>query len=129
MSRHAAQPRLLVGMLATLVLLACAPAHADEQAAAPKDTKTQSSPKKDGAKQETPVKEDTEQAAEDAAPSKGGQCTGKATFCGVYSSVFCNSQPGCSYSYSTNRCMGLAMECTKATNAAFCEKIKGCSWK
>ncbi|GEN13141.1 hypothetical protein MFU01_81780 [Myxococcus fulvus] len=117
-------------MLATLVLLACAPAHADEQAAAPKDTKTQSSPKKDGAKQETPAKEDPEQSPEDAAPSKGGgQCTGKATFCGVYSSVFCNSQPGCSYSYSTNRCMGLAMECTKATSAAFCEKIKGCSWK
>ncbi|MFY1824573.1 hypothetical protein ACN47A_01540 [Myxococcus fulvus] len=116
-------------MLATLVLLACAPAHADEQAPAPKDTNTQSSPKKDGAKPETPAKEDTKQAPEDTAPSEGGQCTGKATFCGVYSSVFCSSQPGCSYSYATKRCMGLAMDCTKATNAAFCKKIKGCNWK
>lgn len=130
MPRHAAPPRLFLGILATALLLACAPAHADEQVPATQNKKAQSTPEKDGATPEAPGKEDAPPTAEEEpAPGEGGQCTGKATFCAVYSSVFCNSQPGCSYSYATKRCMGLAMDCEKAKNAAFCGRIKGCAWK
>lgn len=57
------------------------------------------------------------------------RCVGKATFCAVYSQPFCNSQPGCAYSFALNLCTGVALQCESATNEVFCGKIKGCQWK
>ncbi|NTX41286.1 hypothetical protein HUA78_43345 [Myxococcus sp. CA033] len=136
MLRHAERLGLVMG-LATAVLLACAPASAEGPSSDTKNKDTQAKPatpapqdSADGKVKESPPKDGTQKAAEDTAANEGGgQCTGKATFCGVYSSVFCNSQPGCSYSYASKMCMGIAMDCKKATNSAFCKKIKGCAWK
>ncbi|MFY2557484.1 hypothetical protein ACN469_07655 [Corallococcus terminator] len=137
MLRHAQRLGLVMG-LATVVLLACAPASAEDSASNKTQIKnTQTKPAatppsdtKEGTAKEAPQKDGEEKPAEDTAASEGGgRCTGKATFCGVYSSVFCNSQPGCSYSYASKMCMGIAMDCKKATNATFCGKIKGCAWK
>jgi len=136
MLRHTQRLGLVMGLV-TAVMLACAPPASAE---GPSSNKTQNkkaqtkpaatpSDAEDGAAKETPGK-NGEKAEDDNAPSGGaGKCTGKATFCGVYSSVFCNSQPGCSYSYASKMCMGIAMDCEKAENATFCEKIKGCAWK
>ena len=43
--------------------------------------------------------------------------------------ALCSSQPGCSWLFASNMCGGVAVKCESATNAAFCGKIKGCSWK
>ncbi|MCP3161782.1 hypothetical protein [Myxococcus qinghaiensis] len=136
MLRHAQRLGLVMGLV-TAVMLACAPASAEGPSSnKTQNKKTQTKPAappsdaEDGAAKEAPGKDGAEKTEDDAAPSGGaGKCTGKATFCGVYSSVFCNSQPGCSYSYASKMCMGIAMDCEKAENATFCEKIKGCAWK
>ncbi|MBE4750988.1 hypothetical protein G4177_22710 [Corallococcus sp. ZKHCc1 1396] len=68
--------------------------------------------------------------AKGSSTAKGSsRCSGKATFCGVYSRTFCSSQPGCYYMFATNMCGGLPIKCETATNEAYCTKIKGCSWK
>ncbi|WP_338866836.1 hypothetical protein [Myxococcus stipitatus] len=138
MLRHAERLSLILG-IATAALLACSPASAEgpgTPAPTPnKNTQAKTPPaappasSNDAAK--PPSGKDTTEPAPDAsAPSDtGGKCTGKATFCAVYSSIFCSSQPGCAYSYASRMCMGIAVECNKATNAAFCGKIKGCTWK
>ncbi|NVJ24105.1 MULTISPECIES: hypothetical protein [Myxococcus] len=138
MLRHAQRLGLVMGLV-TAVMLACAPPASAEGPSSNDKTqnkKTQAKPAatpsdaEDGTAKQPPGKDDAAKAEDDTAPSGGaGKCTGKATFCGVYSSVFCNSQPGCSYSYASKMCMGIAMDCQKATNATFCGKIKGCAWK
>lgn len=102
----------LLSGLAVAVLLACSPASAK-------------APRGDAG---TPAAQDAGTAS-DTTASTGGSCTGKATFCGVYGQTFCSSQPGCSYSFATKTCTGLAPKCETATNQAFCKKIKGCKWK
>ena len=71
--------------------------------------------------------EAAESKPEKAAPA--GRCTGKATFCAVYSRTFCSSQPGCAFLFGANMCGGVPPKCETATTAAYCGKIKGCSWK
>ncbi|MBJ6759711.1 hypothetical protein JGU66_02975 [Myxococcaceae bacterium JPH2] len=61
--------------------------------------------------------------------ASGGHCTGKATFCGVYSQTFCNTQPGCIYYFSSKMCSGIPPKCETATNEKYCKLIKGCAWK
>ena len=105
--------------LTVAALLACAPASAK---APPADGGTATG--RDGGTASTEAaKPDSAQATE------GGSCTGKATFCAVYGQTFCGSQPGCTWSFASRTCNGLALKCETATNAAFCRKIKGCKWQ
>ncbi|WP_342381497.1 hypothetical protein NVS55_17850 [Myxococcus stipitatus] len=131
MLRPAQRLSLILG-IATAALIACTPANAEGPAtpAPSQDTQGGKSKKPQAPPPAAPKDEAPKPAPEAAAPSEtGGKCTGKATFCAVYSSIFCSSQPGCSYSYASRMCMGIAVECDKATNATFCGKIKGCTWK
>ena len=70
-----------------------------------------------------------DEATDENEGNTSSRCTGKATFCAVYAQPFCNSQPGCAYSFALNLCTGVALKCESATNEAFCGKIKGCQWK
>ncbi|MFP2911469.1 hypothetical protein ACLESD_41880 [Pyxidicoccus sp. 3LFB2] len=126
MVQHVERRLGLLSGLAVAVLLACAPASAK---APPTDAGTASG--KDGGTAAAQATPEPEQKAEGATArsSGGGSCSGQATFCGVYSQVFCSSQPGCSYSFARNTCGGLPVKCETATNEAFCKKIKGCKWK
>lgn len=88
------------------------------------------------AKRSTPAVKATTTHERDEVPQsdrseagRAARCVGKATFCAVYSQPFCNSQPGCAYSFALNLCTGVALKCESATNEAFCGKIKGCKWK
>ncbi|MFP2930146.1 hypothetical protein ACLESO_34110 [Pyxidicoccus sp. 3LG] len=125
MVQHVQRLGWLTG-LAVAALLACAPASAkapenDAGTPAGKDAGTTAS--KD---QEKPAQTPSEDSAK---ASSGGSCTGKATFCAVYPQLWCSSQPGCSWSFGSGTCGGLAIQCEKATNQAFCQKIKGCKWQ
>ncbi|QSQ16127.1 hypothetical protein [Myxococcus landrumensis] len=139
MLRHAQRLSLILG-IATAALIACTPANAEGPAtpapAQKKGTQAKKPPAPppaaagDEATKPATGQDAAQPAPEASAPSEtGGKCTGKATFCAVYSSIFCSSQPGCAYSYASRMCMGIAVECDKATNATFCGKIKGCTWK
>jgi hypothetical protein len=124
MVQHVERRLRLVSGLAVAVLLACSSASAKD----PQDAGTSAAQAQDSgtAKQEA---KPAPEKPEDAQASGGGSCTGKANFCAVYSQIFCSSQPGCSWSFSTSTCTGLAPKCETATNQAFCKKIKGCKWK
>ncbi|RKG74126.1 hypothetical protein D7W79_23760 [Corallococcus exercitus] len=103
-----------------------APAHAEDAAKKPKPSASaKADAGVDGKDAGTAAKPE-----KDATASQGaGHCTGKANFCGVFSQMYCSSQPGCAYMFGSNMCGGVAIACEKATNEAFCKKIKGCSWK
>lgn len=104
MARYGQRVGLFMALTMAAALLG-APAHAE-------DAGTAATPEKDT-----------------TAAQGAGRCTGKANFCGVFSQVYCSSQPGCAYMFGSNMCGGVAIACEKATNEAFCKKIKGCSWK
>ncbi|CAM4405109.1 hypothetical protein [Corallococcus exiguus] len=118
-----------VGLFMTLTMAAAllgAPTYAADPAKKPKASTSAKADAgvegKDAGTAATPEK--------DSSDSQGaGRCTGKAHFCGVFSQVYCSSQPGCAYMFGSNMCGGVAIACEKATNEAFCKKIKGCSWK
>lgn len=81
---------------------------------------------KDGGTAATP---ETDGSKDGTAKQGSGHCSGKATFCAVFSQTYCSSQPGCAYMFGANMCGGVAIKCETATNEAYCKKIKGCSWK
>ncbi len=127
MIQHVKRLGLVVG-LSMFSLWACAPASAQPaQADAGTPTADAGSPAADAGtgKKDTAAKPEAKAEGD----AKGGRCTGKATFCAVYSQTFCSSQPGCSRSFSTSTCTGLAPKCETATNEAFCKKVKGCKWQ
>ncbi|MCP3137224.1 hypothetical protein [Pyxidicoccus xibeiensis] len=127
MVQHVGRLGRLAGLTAAVLLLACTPASAKEpQADAGTPAGKDAGPSTAAKDKDKPAPAPTEDAAK---PSGGGSCTGKATLCAVYPQMWCSSQPGCSYSYARNACGGLAMQCEKATNQAFCQKIKGCKWQ
>ncbi|NNC03799.1 hypothetical protein HJC10_13200 [Corallococcus exiguus] len=127
MARYGQRVGLFMALTMAATLLG-APAHAAGTAKKPKPSTSTSAKAdagvegKDAGTAATPEK--------DGGESQGaGRCTGKAHFCGVFSQMYCSSQPGCAYMFGSNMCGGVAIACEKATNEAFCTKIKGCSWK
>ncbi|NNC16407.1 hypothetical protein HRD49_04575 [Corallococcus exiguus] len=125
MAQHGQRVGLFMALTMAAALLG-APAHAANTAKKPKPSTSAKADAgvedKDAGTAATPEKDTT--ASEGA-----GRCTGKANFCGVFSQMYCSSQPGCAYMFGSNMCGGVAIACEKATNEAFCKKIKGCSWK
>ncbi|NOK35769.1 hypothetical protein HMI49_21450 [Corallococcus exercitus] len=125
MAQHGQRVGLFMAFAMAAALLG-APAHAEDAAKKPKpSTSAKADAGVDGKDAGTAAKPE-----KDATTSQGaGRCTGKANFCGVFSQMYCSSQPGCAYMFGSNMCGGVAIACEKATNEAFCKKIKGCSWK
>ncbi|MFB1484157.1 hypothetical protein [Corallococcus sp. RDP092CA] len=125
MAQHGQRVGLFMALTMAAALLG-APAHAADTAKKPKPSPSAKADAgvedKDAGTAATPEKDAT-------ASSGAGRCTGKANFCGVFSQMYCSSQPGCAYMFGANMCGGVAIACEKATNEAFCKKIKGCSWK
>ncbi len=123
MVQHVERRLGLLSGLAVAVLLACSPASA-------KAPQADAGATKDAGSASAKASPETEKSTPPAdTGASGGSCTGKATICAVYGQTFCSSQPGCSYSFATSTCGGLAPKCETATNPAFCKKIKGCKWK
>lgn len=129
MIQHVKRLGLVVG-LSMYSLLACAPASAQgPQADAGTPAAAQARDAGTAAPDGGTARAEPQSEARPEAGAKGSRCSGKATFCAVYSQTFCSSQPGCSWSFSTSTCTGLAPKCETATNEAFCKKVKGCKWQ